>query len=81
MKRTKRSIIGRKGGRAVVRKYGKGHMKRIGRKGGRKVALLVRHAKRGCRSLRVRRRRTRGAGTSPWRRAGPTRWQGPGSRS
>ncbi len=47
--RKSRSSIGRKGGRAVVRKYGKGHMRRIGRKGGHKVALLVRHAKRGCR--------------------------------
>lgn len=48
MTKKSKSQRGRKGGRAVVRKYGKGHMKAIGRKGGRKVALLVRHAKRGC---------------------------------
>lgn len=49
MKRATRKRNGAKGGRAVVRKYGKGHMRSIGRKGGRKIALLVRHAKRGCR--------------------------------
>jgi general stress protein YciG len=55
--KAKRVTAGRKGGKKVVKKYGKGHMRKIGKKGGRETARLASVGKRCVVTVGGRRRK------------------------